>query len=93
MIYTYSDLRVEKLLKGDLLESEIRIVAQGGVVDGEGVSVEDQPIFHRGERVRLYLQENNGELIIVCDGAGVRSLVERPQPVNSPVEEAGDGEL
>jgi hypothetical protein len=39
-----------------------------------GQWVEGTPIFHGGKRVRIYLQETNGEFLIVCAKMGVEEI-------------------
>jgi len=71
-IFTYSDLSIDNYLKGDSLpDDKIQIITPGGVVGDIGQAVEDQPIFHQGKKVKIYLQEVNGEFEIVCGRNGV----------------------
>ena len=71
-IFTYTELAVEKYVKGaPFAENKIQIVTPGGAVGEISQWVEDQPIFHEGKRVRIYLEEVNGEFYIVCGQFGV----------------------
>lgn len=71
-ISTYTDLRIEKYVKGTLFaEGKLQIVTPGGTVGGISQWVEDQPIFHVGKRVRIYFEGINGEFFIVCAQFGV----------------------
>lgn len=74
-IFTCSNLSIEKYIKGTPLgEKELQIVTPGGTVGDISQWVEDQPILHEGKRVRIYLQENNGEFSIVCAQFGVEEI-------------------
>jgi hypothetical protein len=71
-IFTYTDLRIEKYVKGrSFAENNLRIVTPGGTVGEISQWVEDQPIFHEGKKVRIYLEEVNGEFFMVCGQFGV----------------------
>ena len=71
-IFTYTELAIEKYVKGaPFAENKIQIVTPGGAVGEISQWVEDQPIFHEGKRVRIYLEEVNGEFYIVCGQFGV----------------------
>ena len=71
-IFTYTELTIEKYVKGALFaENKIQIVTPGGTVGEISQWVEDQPIFHEGKRVRIYFEEVNGEFFIVCSQFGV----------------------
>jgi len=71
-IFTYTELAIEKCVKGaPFAENKIQIVTPGGAVGEISQWVEDQPIFHEGKRVRIYLEEVNGEFYIVCGQFGV----------------------
>ena len=79
-IFTYSDLRIEKYVKGEpFAEDTLQIITPGGTVGGVGVWVEDQPIFHEGKRVRIYFKEINGEFSIVCAQTGVEEAEKNPE--------------
>lgn len=76
-IFTYSDLKIEKYVKGEafLEDKKIQIVIPGGIVGEITQAVEDQPIFHEGKKVRIYFQKTNeGEFSIVCAQMGVEDL-------------------
>lgn len=79
-IFTYIDFSVHKYVKGDPLGDNIRIELAGGCIDDVCEAVEDQPILHEGERLRLYFHEVNGEFWIVCRIFGVEQLVITPLP-------------
>ena len=74
-ILTYSDLSIEEYIKGSLLPvNAIQIIIPGGTVEGVTQWVEDQPVFHQGKKVRLYLKANNGEFSTVCAQFGVEEI-------------------
>jgi hypothetical protein len=71
-ILTYTEMAIEKYIKGTpFAENKIQIITPGGTVGEISQWVEDQPIFHEGERVRIYFEEVNGEFFIVCAQFGV----------------------
>jgi hypothetical protein len=71
-IFTYTELAVEKYVKGvSFTKTNIQIVTPGGTVGEASQWVEDQPIFHEGKKVRIYFEEVNGEFLIVCGQFGV----------------------
>ena len=71
-IFTYTDLQIERYVKGaPFAENKLQIVTPGGTVGELSQRVEDQPIFHEGKKVRIYLEEVNGEFFIVCAQFGV----------------------
>ena len=75
LIFTYTDLLIEKYVKGaPFAENKLQVVTLGGEVGDIGLGVEDQPIFHEGKRVRLYFQERDGEFGIICAHFGVEEL-------------------
>jgi len=55
MIWTYVEIRRDRLLKGKLEETDIVLKELGGTDGITGVKVFGQPEFTRGERVLLYL--------------------------------------
>ncbi len=74
-IFTYTDLAIEKYIKGTpFSQKELRIVTPGGTVGEISQWVEDQPIFHEGKRVRVYFKEESGEFSIVCAQFGVEEI-------------------
>lgn len=74
-IFTYSDLRIEKYVKGEVFEEDkLLIITPGGTVGEVGIWVEDQPILHEGKRVRIYFKDTNGEFSIVCAQMGVEEI-------------------
>ena len=74
-IFTYTDLSIQKYIKGTPFdENKLQIVTPGGTVGEISQWVEDQPIFHQGKIVRIYFQEINGEFSIVCAQFGVEEL-------------------
>jgi hypothetical protein len=71
-IFTYTELTIEKYVKGaPFAENKLQIVTPGGTVGEISQWVEDQPILHEGKRVRIYFKEVNGEFLIVCARFGV----------------------
>lgn len=74
-IFTYSDFTVNTYIKGAPFPTNtVQIVTPGGTVGDITQAVEDQPIFHEGRRVRLYLEKVNDEFTIVCGRFGVEGL-------------------
>jgi len=74
-IFTYTDLAIENYVKGvPFPEDELQIVTPGGEVGDVGIAVEDQPIFHEGKRVRIYLQGTGREFSIVCSEMGIEEI-------------------
>jgi hypothetical protein len=74
-IYTYTDVAIEKYVKGaPFKQNRLQIVTPGGTVGEVSQWVEDQPIFHEGKRVRIYFTKNNGEFMIVCAQFGIEEL-------------------
>ncbi len=74
-ILTYTDLSIEKYVKGaPFAQGRLQIITPGGTVGDITQVVEDQPIFHEGKRVRIYFQEIGGEFHIVCAQFGVEEL-------------------
>ena len=55
-IYTYVGLEVDDVLKGPVDPGLLTIKQLGGIVDGTGLQVVDQPTFVVGEHVLLYLE-------------------------------------
>jgi len=71
-IFTYTELAIEKYVKGaPFVENNLQIITPGGTVGEISQWVEDQPIFHEGKRVRIYFEEVNGEFSIVCAQFGI----------------------
>ena len=74
-IFTYTDLTIEKYVKGaPFAQDRLQIITPGGTVGDVTEWVEDQPIFHEGKRVRIYFQNIEGEFYIVCAQFGVEEL-------------------
>ncbi len=74
-IHTYTDLLIDAYVKGfPFKKNTLRIVTPGGTVGDISQWVEDQPIFHEGKKVRIYLQKNNGAFSIVCAQFGVEEI-------------------
>ena len=77
-IHTYTDLAIENYVKGTPLTENtgnlLTIITPGGCVGDTCQAVEDQPIFHEGKKVRIYLRETNGEFSIVCAQMGVKEI-------------------
>jgi hypothetical protein len=71
-ILTYTDLSIEKYVKGaPFAQDRLQIITPGGTVGDITQVVEDQAIFHEGKRVRIYFREMDGEFHIVCAQFGV----------------------
>lgn len=71
-ILTYSDIAIERYIKGTpFTGNKLQIVTPGGTVGDITQAVEDQPIFYEGKKVVMYLQDVNGEYVIVCGRFGI----------------------
>jgi len=105
MIWTYVEIKIDRMLKGHLRETTIVLKQMGGEVNGFGVRTFGQPEFKRGERVLLYLNSGAdgtlhsahsfmGTFAITTDSSG-NEYVERS--VNSSeielLDRAGNGEV
>ena len=77
-IYTYANLAIGKYIKGTPFtknkENELTVITPGGCVVDKCQAVEDQPMFHKGERVRIYFKKAKGEFSIVCGQKGVEEI-------------------
>jgi len=72
-IVTYSDIAIEKYVKGTpFTVNKLQIITPGGTVGDISQAVEDQPIFHQGKQVTIYLQDIGGQFVIVCGRLGVQ---------------------
>ncbi len=75
-IFTYSDLLIERYIKGEpFAENKIQIITPGGTVGEITLWVEDQPIFHEGKKVRVYFKKVNDEFQIICGATGVEEIL------------------
>ena len=63
-IYTLVTLAVEQTIKGETGE-EVVIRVAGGKVNGQVLWVEDAPSFQLGERVVVFLEEDDGGFGVV----------------------------
>ena len=71
-IFTYSDVAIDTYVKGAPFPvNKLQIVTPGGTVGDITQAVEDQPIFHEGKKVTIYLEQVNGNYVIVCGRFGV----------------------
>jgi len=83
-ILTYTDLSIEKYIKGaPFPQKKLKIVTPGGTVGEISQWVEDQPIFHEGKRVRIYFEKLDGEFAIVCAQFGVENM-DSPSAAEKP---------
>jgi hypothetical protein len=83
-ILTYTDLSIEKYLKGaPFPQKKLKIVTPGGTVGEISQWVEDQPIFHEGKRVRSDFETIDGEFAIDCAQFGVENL-DSPSAAEKP---------
>ncbi|MFH0929469.1 MAG: hypothetical protein V1818_03905 [Candidatus Aenigmatarchaeota archaeon] len=73
-IYTYSSILVESFEKGELNSNKLKIKTPGGCIGTTCMQVEDQPIFHEDELVRIYLKQDENEFSIICGIAGVEEV-------------------
>lgn len=80
MVWTYVEVRADRVLKGELAEGSIVLKQLGGEAGASGVRVFGQPGFTPGERVLLYLNTGldgslhaahsfMGKFSVVADGA------------------------
>jgi len=77
MVWTYVEVRTDRVLKGDLHERTIVLKQLGGVVGESGVRVVGQAEFTPGERVLLYLNTGaDGSLHAAHGFMGKFSVVE-----------------
>ena len=71
-IFTYSDVAIDTYVKGTPFPvNKLQIVTPGGMVGDITQAVEDQPIFHAGKKVTIYLEQADGDFVIVCGRFGV----------------------
>lgn len=73
-IFTYTELSIEKYIKGTPLAAKLQIITPGGTVGEVSQLVEDEPIFNQGKAVRISLQETNGVFSIVCGDSGISEV-------------------
>jgi|SRR3989338_3028519 len=79
-IFTYTDLVIEKYVKGIPLEEDrLLIKTSGGCVGLICERVEDQPIFHEGKTVRIYFEKSTiidapAPFSIVCASGGIEEI-------------------
>jgi hypothetical protein len=79
LIFTYTNISIKKYVKGTpfkIVSPQLQIITPGGTVGEITQAVEDQPIFHKGKAVRIYIKNYNGEFSIVCGQMGVEEIVE-----------------
>ncbi len=77
MVWTYVEVRVDRVLKGDLHDGTIVLKQLGGAVGESGVRVFGQPGFVTGERVLLYLNTGaDGSLHTAHNFMGKFSVIE-----------------
>ncbi len=88
MVWTYVEVRADRVLKGELSEGTIVLKQIGGEAGDSGVRVFGQPGFTPGERVLLYLNTGPdgslhaahafmGKFSVVADGATDGEFIER----------------
>ena len=71
-IITYTSLSIDTYVKGNpFKQNMMQIITPGGTVDGLSQWVEDQPIFHKGKKVKIFMQEEDGEFSIICGNFGI----------------------
>lgn len=74
-IYTYTNISIEKYVKGvPIPGNKVQIITYGGVIGEVKQWGEDQPDFREGKKVRVYLQEKNGDFSLVCAEFGVKEI-------------------
>lgn len=88
MVWTYVEVRTDRVLKGELSEGTIVLKQIGGEAGDSGVRVFGQPGYTPGERVLLYLNTGPdgslhaahafmGKFSVVADGATDWGIIER----------------
>ncbi len=72
-IFTYTTVAIKNFIKGTPFtgNNEVTIITPGGCVGTKCQWVEDQPIFHKGKKVKISLRKTNGKFSIVCGQMGV----------------------
>lgn len=74
-IYTYTNISIEKYVKGvPIPGKKVQIRTYGGVIGEVKQWGEDQPEFRESKKVRVYLQEKNGDFSLVCAEFGVEEI-------------------
>lgn len=74
-IYTYTNISIEKYVKGvPIPGNKVQIRTYGGVIGEVKQWGEDQPEFREGKKVRVYLQEINEDFSLVCAEFGVEEI-------------------
>lgn len=97
MVWTYVEVRTERVLKGELSESTIVLKQLGGEAGASGMRVFGQPGFTPGERVLLYLNTGTdgslhaahafmGKFSIVANEGTEGELIERSADAPEDVE-------
>lgn len=89
-IFTYSDFKIEKYIKGNPFEEEtIQIITDGGCVGDICQNSEDGPTMSPGKK-RLYIVIINGEYNIHGCG-GVVDIIDEPEvpPTEQPTDIGG----
>lgn len=66
-IVTFSNFKIEKIIKGNNLDGEMILERYGGTIDGVTESVEDVTILDEGKKLVLYLKEYNNTLVPFCN--------------------------
>jgi hypothetical protein len=88
MVWTYVEVRADRVLKGELSEGTIVLKQIGGEAGDSGVRVFGQPAYTPGERVLLYLNTGPdgslhaahafmGKFSVVADGATEWGFIQR----------------
>ena len=78
-IFSYVRLRVQEVLKGDVVDSQVVLKQEGGQVGSRGSMVFGSPQFSKGERVLLYLDTwRDGSLRVYQMFMGKFSIVDDP---------------
>ena len=74
-INTYTKLAIEKYVKGTpFAEKEMTIITEGCCVGNKCQTIEDQPIFHEGKKVRIFFKKAKGKFSIICGQKGVEEI-------------------
>jgi hypothetical protein len=77
MIWTYVEIRQDRLFKGEITSERLVLKQPGGVVGLEGITVFGQPEFVPGQKVLLYLNSGpDGSLRVAHSFMGRFSIIE-----------------
>jgi hypothetical protein len=94
MIWTYVEIRRDRLLKGEMTSGRLVLRQPGGVVGLEGITVFGQPRFAPGQRVLLYLNTApDGSLRVAHAFMGKFSIIENAAGTETVSRSVEEGEV